>query len=165
MEDTDTAIGSLTRLKNAGLRISVDDFGTGHSCLSYLRRFPIDVLKIDRSFVSRIGGSEDDAIIIRAIISLAKSLKLETVAEGVETRDQLQFLMENGCKVAQGFLFGLPRKADSISRLLPKPGDGPKELTVVTREAAAAVREMVEAEKEQEETAKWKHRAIKIGSS
>ena len=108
----------LDALRRHGVRISIDDFGTGHSCLSYLRRFPIDVLKIDRSFVQEVGGSEDSRIIIDAIISLAKSLRLETVAEGVETNAQLDYLMERGCFVAQGFLFGMPMPSQKIEPLL-----------------------------------------------
>lgn len=118
MEDTETAHRALQSLKDLGLRISIDDFGTGHSCLSYLRRFPIDVLKIDRSFVAEIGESEDSRIIIDAILSLARSLKLETVAEGVETNAQLDFLLEHGCHVAQGFLFGMPMAPEQVEPLL-----------------------------------------------
>jgi EAL domain-containing protein (putative c-di-GMP-specific phosphodiesterase class I) len=118
MDDTEQAHRALRRLKALGLRISIDDFGTGHSCLSYLRRFPIDVLKIDRSFVNEIGESEDSRIIIDAIISLAGSLKLETVAEGVETNAQLDYLLERGCHVAQGFLFGMPMAAEQVEPLL-----------------------------------------------
>jgi diguanylate cyclase (GGDEF)-like protein len=118
MEDTDAAQGCLQKLKDIGLRISIDDFGTGHSCLDYLRRFPIDVLKIDRSFVKDVGEGGDSDSIVEAIISLAGSLKLETVAEGVETRAQLEFLIDHGCHVAQGFLFGLPISAEAIVPLL-----------------------------------------------
>jgi diguanylate cyclase (GGDEF)-like protein len=99
MEDTES---------DTGVRVSIDDFGTGHSCLNYLRRFPIDVLKIDRSFIGEIDHCEDSQLIVEAIISLARSLRLNTVAEGVETRAQLNFLVERGCTVAQGFLFGQP---------------------------------------------------------
>jgi diguanylate cyclase (GGDEF)-like protein len=118
MEDTDAAQVCLQKLKDIGLRISIDDFGTGHSCLDYLRRFPIDVLKIDRSFIKDVGEGEDSDSIVEAIISLARSLKLETVAEGVETRAQLEFLIDHGCHVAQGFLFGLPISAEAIVPLL-----------------------------------------------
>ncbi len=118
MEDTETAHRGLRNLKDIGVRISIDDFGTGHSCLSYLRRFPIDVLKIDRSFVNEVGESEDSRIIIDAIISLARSLKLDTVAEGVETNAQLDFLLERGCQVAQGFLFGTPMSPEDVAPLL-----------------------------------------------
>lgn len=118
MDDTDAAHRTLQQLKELGVRISIDDFGTGHSCLSYLRRFPIDVLKIDRSFVNEVGESEDSRIIIDAIISLARSLKLDTVAEGVETNTQLDFLLERGCHVAQGYLFGMPMSPQQIEPLL-----------------------------------------------
>jgi diguanylate cyclase (GGDEF)-like protein len=114
MEDTEQVQRSLQKLKDIGVRISIDDFGTGHSCLNYLRRFPIDVLKIDKSFVHDVDHTEDSAIIIDAIISLARSLHLETVAEGVETREQLNFLVDRGCLIAQGFLFGHPMKAGEV---------------------------------------------------
>jgi EAL domain-containing protein (putative c-di-GMP-specific phosphodiesterase class I) len=123
MEDTETAHRALRKLKQVGLRISIDDFGTGHSCLSYLRRFPIDVLKIDRSFVQEVGESEDSRIIIDAIISLARSLKLDTVAEGVETNAQLDYLLERGCHIAQGFLFGMPMAPEQIEPLLAERHD------------------------------------------
>jgi EAL domain-containing protein (putative c-di-GMP-specific phosphodiesterase class I) len=123
MEDTELAHRSLRRLKDLGVRISIDDFGTGHSCLSYLRRFPIDVLKIDRSFVQEVGQSEDSRIIIDAIISLARSLRLETVAEGVETNAQLDYLIERGCTIAQGYLFGMPMDAADVEPLLKELQD------------------------------------------
>ncbi|RMF94534.1 MAG: EAL domain-containing protein [Gammaproteobacteria bacterium] len=118
MEDTDSAQRALQQLKATGVRVSIDDFGTGHSCLNYLRRFPIDVLKIDRSFIQEVDGGNGSAMIVRAIISLARSLQLDTVAEGVETHEQLEFLVENGCEVAQGFLFGMPMDAREIVPLL-----------------------------------------------
>jgi diguanylate cyclase (GGDEF)-like protein len=114
MEDTASVQRSLQQLKDIGVRISIDDFGTGHSCLNYLRRFPIDVLKIDKSFVHDVDHTDDSAIIIDAIISLARSLQLDTVAEGVETREQLNFLVDRGCQVAQGFLFGQPMQARDV---------------------------------------------------
>lgn len=118
MEDVQSALRSLRALKAQGVRISIDDFGTGHSCLSYLRRFPIDVLKIDQSFVQEIGSSEDSEIIIDAIISLARSLRLRTVAEGVESADQLAFLIGRGCETAQGYLFGMPMEPVSVAAIL-----------------------------------------------
>ncbi len=124
MEDSDAAQTELLRLKRIGLRISIDDFGTGYSCLSYLRRFPIDVLKIDRSFVMEIGVSQDGESIIDAIISLARSLRLETVAEGVETTDQLNFLLERGCHIVQGYLFGMPMRQALIEPLLAELDNG-----------------------------------------
>lgn len=118
MEDTDIAHCSLQQLKNTGVRIAIDDFGTGHSCLSYLRRFPLDALKIDRSFIRDIGRSEDSRIIVDAIIALARSLGLDTVAEGVENSTQLEFLLARGCHVAQGYLFGAPMEPEKIEPLL-----------------------------------------------
>ena len=114
MEDTESARQCLNDLKDIGVRISIDDFGTGHSCLAYLRRFPIDVLKIDRSFVHEVGNGEDSEIIINAIISLARSLKLGVVAEGVENVEQAEFLVQNGCHVAQGFMYSRPIAAEDL---------------------------------------------------
>jgi len=133
MEDTDAAQRELAQLKNIGLRISIDDFGTGYSCLSYLRRFPIDVLKIDRSFVREIGSSRDGESIIDAIISLAKSLRLETVAEGVETAAQLHYLLDHGCHVVQGFLFGKPMDMHLIEPLLAALEQGGTDSSAVVR--------------------------------
>jgi EAL domain-containing protein (putative c-di-GMP-specific phosphodiesterase class I) len=118
MEDTDAAQACLSKLKDIGLRIAIDDFGTGNSCLAYLRKFPIDILKIDKSFVDDVTESSDSDHICRAIISLAKSLGLETVAEGVETERQLDFLRDNGCDIAQGYLFGHPIWGKEITELL-----------------------------------------------
>ena len=133
MEDTAAAQRELAELKKIGLRISIDDFGTGYSCLSYLRRFPIDVLKIDRSFVQEIGSSRDGESIIDAIISLAKSLRLETVAEGVETPAQLNYLLDHGCHVVQGFRFGKPMDVSLIEPLLAALGEGDTNSTAVRR--------------------------------
>ncbi len=133
MEDIDSAKRELAQLKKIGLRISIDDFGTGYSCLSYLRRFPIDVLKIDKSFVQEIGGSRDGESIIDAIISLAKSLRLETVAEGVETAAQLHYLLDHGCHVVQGFLFGKPMEMHLIEPLLSALEQGGTDSTAVVR--------------------------------
>ncbi len=133
MEDIETAQRELAQLKEIGLRISIDDFGTGYSCLSYLRRFPIDVLKIDRSFVQEIGHSRDGESIIDAIISLARSLRLETVAEGVETSAQLNYLVDRGCHVAQGFLFGKPMEMGLIEPLLTALAAGDTDSTAVRR--------------------------------
>ncbi len=133
MENTENAQRELTKLKEIGLRISIDDFGTGYSCLSYLRRFPLDVLKIDRSFVQEIGHSRDGESIIDAIISLARSLRLETVAEGVETVAQQAYLMERGCHVMQGYLFGKPMGVHLIEPLLCALAVGGTDTTAVRR--------------------------------
>ena len=118
MDDTDAAQECLGKLKAIGLRIAIDDFGTGNSCLAYLQKFPIDILKIDKSFVDELGQNTDSEHICRAVISLAKALNLETVAEGVETERQLEFLREAGCDIAQGYLFGQPIWGKEIVELL-----------------------------------------------
>jgi EAL domain-containing protein (putative c-di-GMP-specific phosphodiesterase class I) len=101
-----------------GVRVAVDDFGTGYSSLSYLSRFPVDILKIDRSFVQRLGeeGGQDE--LVRTIVRLGESLRLETVAEGVETANQRAALEEMGCVFGQGYLFARPMPADEIDALL-----------------------------------------------
>ncbi len=123
MKDPETTAEVLTLFKQIGMEISIDDFGTGYSSLSYLRRFPIDELKIDRSFVMSLddGAAEsDDGAIISAILSLAKSLGLKVVAEGVETEQQLQFLRERGCDVYQGYLCSPPLPASEWGPLLER---------------------------------------------
>jgi EAL domain-containing protein (putative c-di-GMP-specific phosphodiesterase class I) len=108
MHDAESAIGMLRAFKGMGVRISVDDFGTGYSSLSYLKRFPIDILKIDKSFVRDLPDDEEDAAIVRAIIALSRSLRLTTVAEGVETAEQLAFLKAERCDRFQGYHFSRP---------------------------------------------------------
>ncbi len=111
MREVDEAMLILDSLKNLGLSIAVDDFGTGYSSLNYLKQFPIDVLKIDRTFVDGLPEGEQDAQIARAIIAMAHSLNLAVIAEGVETHEQLEFLREHGCDEVQGYLFGRPMPA------------------------------------------------------
>lgn len=118
MHNTESAVTLLQALKDLGLRLSIDDFGTGYSSLSYLKRFPVDALKIDRSFVRDVNTDRDDAAISRAIITMAHQLDLKVIAEGVEDRMQQQFLVENGCDEAQGFLFSRPVNADAIAAML-----------------------------------------------
>lgn len=108
MEDTEASVATLERLKTLGVGIAIDDFGTGYSSLHYLKRFPIDTLKIDHSFVSDIPRDHDDATITQAIIGLARNLRLNVIAEGVETKEQLAFLRANHCDQGQGFLFSAP---------------------------------------------------------
>ncbi len=121
MENAESAIATLDKLKSRGISISIDDFGTGYSSLSYLKRFPLDVLKIDRSFVRDIVDDSDDAAIVEAIIALARSLEIKVVAEGVETHDQMAFLNRAGCNFAQGYLFSPPVEAEQIVALLGQP--------------------------------------------
>jgi diguanylate cyclase (GGDEF)-like protein len=118
MEDVDRAAMVLKGLRDLGMHISIDDFGTGYSSLSYLRHLPIDVLKIDMSFVSGITSNREDQAIVRAIIALARSLRLKVIAEGVETREQLHFLRDEGCDLAQGFLFARPMPAPDFATLI-----------------------------------------------
>ncbi len=118
MKNYDTSIHLLNELHGMGIRISIDDFGTGYSSLGYLKHFPINMLKIDRSFVNDIPGSREDMSITRAIIAMARSLGLDIIAEGVETPEQLAFLEEAGCNFIQGFLFGQPLDARTATTLL-----------------------------------------------
>lgn len=120
MNDVTEAVQIMHRLKDIGVKMSIDDFGTGYSSLSYLKRFPIDVLKIDQSFVRNITVDEDEAIIVRSIIGLAKNLRLEVIAEGVETKGQLEYLKQNGCEKAQGYYFSPPIPFDKTKDLLGK---------------------------------------------
>jgi len=117
MHDIEAVLTTLKKLKGIGIHLSIDDFGTGYSSLSYLQRFPLDALKIDRSFVNNIDKPEGSAIAF-AIMALAKSLNLKVIAEGVETEHQVRILHEHGCEFMQGFLFSRPVTADEITRLL-----------------------------------------------
>ncbi|HBG07815.1 MAG: diguanylate cyclase [Geobacteraceae bacterium GWC2_58_44] len=118
MGNGEETVATLDALKGLGLTLAIDDFGTGYSSLSYLRRFQLDVLKIDQSFVRDVASNADSAAIVTAIVAMAKSLKLDIVAEGVETAEQLNFLAELGCCKMQGYLFSHPVTADQISTLL-----------------------------------------------
>lgn len=118
MNNTEDAIATLKYLKALGLHISIDDFGTGYSSLSYLKRFPLDALKVDRSFVRDITTDSDDAAITRAIISMAHSLGLKVIAEGVETEAQLAFLAAHGCEQMQGYYFSKPVPASECAVML-----------------------------------------------
>ena len=115
MKDTEAARKTLHQLKQLGVILAVDDFGTGYSSLSYLQRLPIDVLKIDQSFVQNIESAEDDGIIVSAIISMANSLNLRVIAEGIENANQLAFLKAHHCQEGQGYFFGHPLKAEQFS--------------------------------------------------
>jgi len=112
-------LGSLRRL---GVSLLMDDFGTGYSSLSYLHSFPFDVLKIDRSFVSRMTEGDQPLQIVRTIIELARVLGMDVVAEGIETYEQYRLLREMGCRFGQGFLFARPMSAEDITQLLRLPG-------------------------------------------
>ena len=118
MTHPEESVEILERLSRMGVVVSVDDFGTGYSSISYLRRFPIDKLKIDRTFISNLMTSAEDASIVRAIISLAHGLRLKVVAEGVETAEQVSFLQKLGCDQYQGFFFSRPVTATAFEELL-----------------------------------------------
>jgi len=118
VEKREEAVAILKRLKALGVQIAVDDFGTGYSSLSYLSRLPIDCLKIDRSFVNRVNEHGHDAAIAQAVISLAHSLGLRVVAEGVETAEQMGFLSAHGCDEGQGYLYSPAVRADAMANLL-----------------------------------------------
>ncbi|CAN7447920.1 EAL domain-containing protein [Mesorhizobium amorphae] len=117
MEESDTVLKTLSQLRDLGIRIALDDFGTGYSSLGYLRRFPVDKIKIDRSFI-RDMDNRDTAAIVRTVIGLGAQLGITVTAEGVETEAQLDMLREAGCVEAQGYLIGVPSKAADINRLL-----------------------------------------------
>jgi diguanylate cyclase (GGDEF)-like protein/PAS domain S-box-containing protein len=118
MEDPSAAVNMLQQMKTLGIRLAIDDFGTGYSSLSYLHRFPLDTLKIDRSFISGASGGENGMEIARTIMPLAKNLRLDVVAEGVETAEQVQELKRLDCKYAQGFFFSKPLSCEEAEALL-----------------------------------------------
>jgi EAL domain-containing protein (putative c-di-GMP-specific phosphodiesterase class I) len=118
MIDVDATVTRLKLLKTLGVRLAVDDFGTGYSTLAYLRQFPIDVLKIDQSFVSEIADSKESAALVHTLVQLGKLLGLETMAEGVETDDQRKRLQAEGVDGGQGFLFARPLNVAAVDRLL-----------------------------------------------
>ena len=127
MRDVESTIRTLRRLSDLGVRVAIDDFGTGYSSLAYLKRFPLDTLKIDRSFVEKLGNDPADGAIVRTIITLAKTLNLVVTAEGIETPEQLTHLRALGCDRGQGYYFARPLPSKAMGELLarrerPSPG-------------------------------------------
>lgn len=120
MQDVNTSISKLHALKSLGVSISIDDFGTGFSSLSYLKRFPVDTLKIDQSFMKEIPKETRDAAIVTTISEMAHNLDMQVLAEGVENKEQLAFLRTQGCDVVQGYLFSKPVSAEKIARMLAR---------------------------------------------
>jgi len=123
MQNAEMTSATLHKLKAIGVRIAIDDFGTGYSSLSYLKRFPIDSLKIDRSFVTELPGNQDDASIAQAVITMGHALRLKIIAEGVENESQLEFLAANLCDEMQGYHFSRPLPADQCTKLLAEHQD------------------------------------------
>ncbi len=137
MSNPEHAVKVLDKLKAMGIHISIDDFGTGYSSPSYLKRFPIDSVKIDRSFIQDLPGDRDDAAITKAIIAMAHSLSLKVIAEGVDTEEQLRFLREHGCDEMQGCCFSRPVPEDEFLRLLQDfPASGGKRTGAADKPAA-----------------------------
>lgn len=132
MDDAATTITILKTLKGLGVRLSVDDFGTGYSSLAYLRRFPVDILKIDRSFVSGLGKDLEDSAVVAAVVSLADTLGLTTIAEGVETRLQRDCLIGLGCSRAQGYLFARPVAASESETALDRLLEGKRSVSLIS---------------------------------
>jgi len=122
-QDSRKALQALTQLKEAGISIAIDDFGTGYSSLSYLTKFPIDYIKIDRSFIANIGISESDETLTETVIGLANKLSMRVVAEGIETQQQLDFLKDLGCDYAQGYLLGKPQVLSEFAKQFANSGE------------------------------------------
>ena len=120
MKDRPRIVEQLKQIRAMGVGVSIDDFGTGYSCLSYLELYPIDTLKIDRQFVEKIGQREAAVATLRAIVDLAESFGMRTIAEGVETPEQLAALRELGCEQAQGYLLGRPGELDQFAEAAPR---------------------------------------------
>jgi diguanylate cyclase (GGDEF)-like protein/PAS domain S-box-containing protein len=138
IKDVEATVSAFQALKALGIKLAIDDFGTGYSSLSYLQQFPIDVLKVDRSFVAGLDGSEDSMALVRSILNLSSTLRLDTVAEGIETTQQHRILQSLGARRGQGYLFARPMRPDDLRDLLvrgvtegsaspkPPPRDDPK---------------------------------------
>jgi diguanylate cyclase (GGDEF)-like protein/PAS domain S-box-containing protein len=141
MHDTDATIRKLQALKALGVRLAVDDFGTGYSSLSYLQRFPIDILKIDRAFVAAIESDDDKSSLVRAIVSLAKTMQLQAVAEGIETRTQADILTRLGCDLGQGYYLGHPMDPEALEDILHTGFTGALPPLLLTSPTASELRD------------------------
>src|SRR5213075_2849149 len=120
LQDSEATLATLYRLRELGVRVAMDDFGTGYSSLSYLQSFPFDKIKIDRSFIRDLALRDDCKAIVRAVTSMARSLKMKTVAEGVETVEQFDLVTVEGCDQSQGYFFGRPMKIEKVLEALEK---------------------------------------------
>jgi EAL domain-containing protein (putative c-di-GMP-specific phosphodiesterase class I) len=147
MDNIETATEMLRQLRELGVQLAIDDFGTGYSSLSYLHRFPIDTLKIDRSFVTRMSENNENAEIVRTIVVLAQNLGMDVVAEGVETKEQLGLLRKLGCEHGQGYFFSRPSSESDAEKIIAetcaRPKPAPKQEAVLLDEKVKSVR-MVE---------------------
>ncbi len=128
MRDTEATVETLRQLKELGLRLAIDDFGTGYSSLNYLRRFPIDELKIDRSFIAQMSREPAQLAVVRSVLRLAETLNLRAVAEGIEDEAQLHNLRQLGADYGQGFLFGEGMAPDQVDQLLRSPRPAGREV-------------------------------------
>lgn len=162
MEHSESVASILQTLREKGVQVAVDDFGTGYSSLSYLRKFPVDALKIDQSFVSHISTAGDNASIVTAVISMARSLKLRVVAEGVETVEELAFLQTHQCDEGQGFYFGRPVPPDQFAALLQRGLLETVAAEDLERRIAALERELTERDRRAEKAERENARLQKI---
>ena len=118
MQDRDAVRDELTALQELGVRVAIDDFGTGYSALTYLRDFPIDMVKMDQSFVNDLSAGRGDQALVRSVVELGEALDMQIVAEGIESRAQLDHLSEMRCNVGQGYFFARPLDSDGMSEML-----------------------------------------------
>jgi EAL domain-containing protein (putative c-di-GMP-specific phosphodiesterase class I) len=123
MENSEAAVATMAKLKAMGVCIHIDDFGTGYSSLSYLHHFPVNALKIDRSFISKMSTSDENREIVKTIVALAQSLNLDVIAEGVELKDQLETVRNLECQYGQGFFFARPMAAAAMEAWIKNGGD------------------------------------------
>jgi EAL domain-containing protein (putative c-di-GMP-specific phosphodiesterase class I) len=133
MQDLDLAIARLHELKALGVQLAIDDFGTGYSSLNYVRRFPVDILKVDKSFIDGVSEDGEPSALTAAVIELAGILNLKPVAEGIERADQLERLLELHCDFGQGFYFSRPLAEEGLHRLLDDRADMQHEADVLAR--------------------------------
>jgi EAL domain-containing protein (putative c-di-GMP-specific phosphodiesterase class I) len=133
MQDTELSAMRLRALKRAGVKLAIDDFGTGYCSLAYLQQFPVDSLKIDRSFVSQMASSVEGAALVRTIVQMGRDLNLDTLAEGIETPEQLTRLQVEECKSGQGYLFARPLAVEALEEMLmARTEQGEKDETVAS---------------------------------
>ena len=138
MENSERAIEAMHGLDALGVLLSIDDFGTGYSSLSYLHSFPVTSLKIDRSFISRINGKEESSEIIKTIIALAQNLKMQVIAEGIETPAQVTHLQTLNCQYGQGYYFSRPVDSQAIDKLLDTESLSLRPITPIWNSVALA---------------------------